>query len=542
MSMNSREKPDIPCIQESRFYHQGNDLKNNNSIEVDFKCPIMDKTYLIVSNNTEDEQRNIKELSTKISNNNDVEKLLEHVNWRMFIYLCDQDCNNFTYSKYELEKVSSNSSCCFSDSIDDLFSSIIQCGNTNCNKAANSFGSKTWFIVLILGIICLLGNAVVIYDKMNNLRKVSKKNKEVQIYHVLILNLAYADLLMGIYLTAITFELRQKAIINVAISETAICNALGILNTTSSQVSISIIFIISLYRLISLIRPYKQHHFKIVVTVTILTWIFWLVVASLPLVPLQTFKAAFNLGLIKNRQVKRDSFLDFSQIFSIIEKEILPSFNNVTEVESILQAVAQFQTPSVMEKFSTAVGWVRDTANWSLVGHNDSQYACSMDFFILHEEYRGSVYYSLTLVCFNLALSVAIFLSYLIVTLKVYEKEGFCFVWCKCFISCYLWRNFDIFAQAKSARSAENRKIIRRISFILLTDLLCWIPLCLISLVIWCISTTKENVNNLRKDVIPFSVTFIILSIINSILNPYIYSYRRLKSLFKKIKRIFSST
>jgi len=196
-----------------------------------------------------------------------------------------------------------------------------------------------------------------------------------------------------------------------------------------------------------------------------------------------------------------------------------------------------------MKKFSAALGWLRDTTTWSLIGYYDYQYCCSIDFFILYEdEHPGYVYYSLTLVCFNLVLSVAIVVSYIIVTFEVYKKDRFCFAWCKYIIFCYFWKNFDVFKRKNAVREAENRKVFKRISFILLTDLLCWIPLCLISLSIWCISMSKENLIYLMKNAIPFKFTFLILFSLNSILNPYIYSYHRLSSLYKKIQRIFYST
>jgi len=243
----------------------------------------------------------------------------------------------------------------------------------------------------------------------------------------------------------------------------------------------------------------------------------------------------------------RDSVIDFSRLISIIQTQILPKFNNVTEVKNILQAVIQFPTPAVMEKFSAALGWVNlDSANWSFVGYYDYEYPCALNFFILDEVYNiSSVYYSLILVCFNLLLSVAIFISCILVTFEVSEKEDHCFVCRKCLFCCCFWkeciRNVDSFAKKNAVKSAENRKIFRRITFILITDLLCWIPVCIISLVVWCISSTEEYLNDLQKNYIAFKFTFIILLCFNSILNPYLYSYHIWSGLYKKSKQIFYS-
>jgi len=66
---------------------------------------------------------------------------------------------------------------------------------------------------LILGLLCLLGNVVVIYDEINSFLKTQNKIKQIQIYRTLVINLALADLLMGIYLTAIAIESKRKATI-----------------------------------------------------------------------------------------------------------------------------------------------------------------------------------------------------------------------------------------------------------------------------------------------------------------------------------------
>jgi len=527
-------------FQDSLFYQHKNDNNNNNFIDIDLDCPIKKNIYVIVSNTTENQHRNVE---IQISSSKDVEKLLNHVHWRMFISSCTQACYNFTYSTYEFENVCSNSSCCFSDSIDDLFFSSIQCGD-KCSKTINSFAIRTWYLLSILGLICLIGNFIVIYDKLINFQTKQDKCKEVQIYHALVLNLALSDLLMGVYLTAISFEIKHKATRGVLFSEPGICNALGIINIVSSQVSITTLFLISIYRLISVIRPYKQHHFRLLVELIILSWIMWLVVASFPFMPLETLKTAFTMGLSNNRRTNRDFFIDFTQVVSIAQSHILPSYNNVTEVKSILYAVTQFSTPSVMEKFSTALGWIDlNSKFWNLIGYYQYQYTCSPNYLIFDNSSR-SAYFSLALVFCNLIVSVAILISYVLVTFTLYEKNKFRFVFCKCCMSICsckkILRNND-FEEAK-IRSAENQKIFRRITLILLTDILFWIPLCLISLVVWTIASTVQDPKDLVENVIFFKITLLVLVSFNSILNPYIYSCPLWSKIFERIKSKFSKT
>ena len=109
---------------------------------------------------------------------------------------------------------------------------------------------------MLLGLIALVGNLVVIYGKIMNLRKNQNKDIKIQIYHTLVLNLAFADLLMGIYLTANSFEIKRKVDIGVYFSEYGLCNALASITAVSSQVSITTLLII-IYRLVGVTKPFN---------------------------------------------------------------------------------------------------------------------------------------------------------------------------------------------------------------------------------------------------------------------------------------------
>jgi len=219
--------------QKSVFlYEKEYDVSENNLVAVDLKCPIMEYTYLIVSNTTlKDQQRNIEELSSRVTSSEDVKTLLEYVNWRMFIYLCKQAC---TYSRRHFQDLCSNSSCSFTNSTDDLFFPSSQCRSVISEPIGN-IAIKVWYIFSLFGLLCLLGNVGVIYDEITSFLNPQNKVKEIQIYRALVLNLALADLLMGIYVTAISFEIKRKATVGVYFSEPGLCNVLGVLVTTSTQ-------------------------------------------------------------------------------------------------------------------------------------------------------------------------------------------------------------------------------------------------------------------------------------------------------------------
>ena len=351
--------------------------------------------------------------------------LIENSDWRLFIYLCGKTCQNFTYSKYELHNVCSNSTCCFSDSINDV-SRFPSCDNTSCTNFVNS--SSPWYSLLLLGLFCLIGNTVVILDKIISLLKKQHKDKEIQIYHTLVLNLALADLLMGVYLTAVSFEIKHKIAIGVYFSESSICNLLGIISTVSSQVSLTVLLLISSYRLVGALVPYKRQHYRLVIIRISLTWINWTTVAALPLVPLEPFKTVFTYGMAKDRLINRNSLITFGRFVPFIKEKIMPHFIMVPEVKSILQAVIKFPTSSVLEKFSNALGWIHaEREKWDLIGFCDSKYLCFSNFHVGTKDHQFG-YFHLALVFYNLVVSIAILVAYVLVSTRlIVTKMMSCF-------------------------------------------------------------------------------------------------------------------
>ena len=531
---------------ESLFFRQEY-IGNNNFIQIDEECPIKESTYVIISNATDTQQQKLIYLSNQVENSNDVETLLNHLNWRMFIYSCEQQsCCNSTYSSYQLQHPNcSNTTCCFSDSIDNLFSFSARCGNTSCTEAINSYVSQVWFLFLILGFVCLLGNVVVMCDKAISLCKAQNRGKETQIYYMLVFNLALSDLLMGVYLTVIAFEIKHKAAIGVFFSEPTLCNVLAVVNNISSQVSLTIIFIISYYRFVGVIYPYKKQHFKFAVTAIISTWTIWLVVAALPMFSFEPFKSSFAYGLVKNRQLDKNSVIDFSNLKSVLQTKILPNFSNVTEVTSIIHAVVEFPRSSVMQKLSIALGWINsNNDNWELVGYYDRLYVCSILYLVENKSFRHYSLYILILLFYNLVFSIATLIFYLAVTFKIYENHCLCYADCKKCRICFSFNNLlhnTNAGPANTMRSVENRKIFKRISIIMITDVMCWIPLCITSLIIWKFAdVTAIDWEEHVVTAIPFQTALSVVVPLNSIVNPYIYSYKLWIQLFKKLKEFFS--
>ena len=525
-----------------KFFENVLNLNGNYTIKVDFtKCRNMDNTYVFISNGTEDQQRHIDQLSAQVSNSEDLVKLLDHVNWRMFTYSCEQTCSNFSHAENEFQNGCHNSACCLRGNIDDLLSYRSQYYGSDLSDL-NLLVMSAWFVLLIFGLLCLLGNICVIYNKTKNLIKTVKTEKEIQIYQTLVLNLALSDSLMGVYLTAMAFELKHKTTPGDEFfySNPGICNGLAIMNTVSSQVSLTTLFIISVYRLVSVTKPFRTHHFKSVIVLIIVTWAVWLMVAILPLLPIELIETTFTFGLTKNHQRVKNSVIDFARFRLILQTKILPSFDSFREVNSILEQVIEYPTPAVLEKFSNVLGLLHsETDNWTLLGYYDFTFACSATFIPRNEEYHRSDKFGLCFVFYNLILSIGISICYILVTIKIYEHDKLCFAACKfctnkfcCHFTKFLCNNAFFQHQENTvvgSRSAENLKMLQRITVVVITDVICWIPLCVTSLLIWQLSAESTFQNR-----ISFRVAVLVLVPLNSVINPYIYSIHLWGPLLKK--------
>ena len=511
--------------------------KESHNFTMNRSCAGQPSTYVIVSNTTEVNRRKIIELAPGVSSAEDAEALLELVQWKIFVPSCRELCDNFTKLETVLENFCPNSPCRFSDRIDEVLQRMPDCSCSSCSSFTKSFIISKWEIFLALGIMCLIGNIIVIFDKITSLKKSQNKGKEVQIYYILVLNLAIADLLMGIYLTAVAFEIRHKVYHSQFFNNPVICNVLGVLNALSTQVSITVLLIISIYRLVGVVYPYRNQHVKVVVSSLIITWVLWLIIAILPLITLDPLKTTFTFGLAKQRMLENDTLIDFMHFTPVLERILnLVNVTHYPEVHSVLLAIIQFPTVSVLEKAAAVLGLVNfDTEKWSLVGYYDLQYACATNFFLTGESQgRKSNFFTLSFVLYNFMTTLAILITYVLVTCKL---SGTVFVAHICNGCSPGKKSLQKNLPNSELRLNENRQVLNRISSIVLTNLFCWLPLCIAALVIGNVHVGTSDARNVLRYVLSIQTAMLLVVPLNSILNPYIYSYHLWKALFAKMRK-----
>ena len=500
-------------------------VKNNISTPSD--CPLPPQAEILLSNKTDRNLTNhIIRLGTQASSGKDVEDVLNSIRWEVFLYDCSNEraCENST-SVLPAFQSCLNSSCCFANDVNLIYTSR-RCDTPNCTSFITCSLISKWYLFLLLGLISLFGNAVVVYQKLTSIGDKNNKHKEIQIYNILVLNLSCADLLMGFYLISISLEIKRKVNQNIYFSDYIFCNALGIINFTSSQVSLTILVIISFYRVFSIFYPYRQQRLKFVSITVLLTWLVWLMVAVLPVIPTEILKSFFTLGIEKDRQLIEGNFIDFLQEEKFFASIMASSFNH-PEMYAVASAIRKFPTVGVLTRALVATGWLNlKTDDWAYAEFYNIQYACSVNYLVRSDENRPVHYYILSIVLYNLTASVSIILAYLMLSLNLTKRAK---------LSCFCWKEKR--NKTPSKKDVENEKVLRRISIVVVTDIMCWLPLCLTSLTFWVPTNSPDRSSIFLHTFVTIQSVMLIVIPFNSIVNPYIYSFHLWKKFLKRLKQ-----
>ena len=462
-----------------------------------------------------------------------------HVNMTLYGYKCLKQNESISPKSVLNEKFftiyqsCNNSICYFTNNPYLLFPTISQC-NT-CVDSVRFI--KQWIPFLILGIFCLLGNGIVIFRQILNFFIQTEQHKEIRIFNFLILSLSMADILMGIYLTAMSLEIKRKSYNqNIYFTEYRFCNALGVISFISSQVSLSTTVLISLYRLYGVICPYKQVRRRTALLLILLIWTFWIILSLLPIANIDSLRNYFDFGIRKNELGVNNSTLFYSDFFDFLEAfQRLKNVSATSNFQQIVNITLKHKSSyNVLQKAMQSFNILdNDISTWSPVGYYNLQYYCSMNLIVHKTNHVESNFFTLFVVVSNLVSCIVAIGAYTMIYLNVthFRYILFCFV-----------RNAK-----QSHKASENNSILRKlesqkiffiITLIVVTDVIFWFGMCLVSLIYWeKYSFEKNNEFGFYVDIYTrFQSTMFCLIPINSILNPFIYFYRYWYSLFKKLK------
>ena len=439
----------------------------------------------------------------------DARKYLQNKKWKLFLTISSN-------------QRSSNgvAACNLSDNVSEV---LIGLNEYLCHHETQITPPTTaWDVFLILGLVCIVGNVMVIYTKLSKFVRKKILFEEIKIYYFLVLNLAVSDLLMGVYLIGVAFEMKRKHTVNSHISAPFPCDVFGVLNLLSSQVTVTIILIISYYRLYSVIWPYKRPTFRFTIIVSAWVWLLCLVVSIFPVLDIGVVSEFFTWGITKDFSFNADSYvmlkhgLDFTATFVNFPDNDTGTAECVnvpiSSSELLLKSLVELQLTKTNEK-------------WMIIKMFQKSYFCAINF-LLADAYK-SEYFALGIVLYNFLCCILIIIAYIRILLAITS--------CTCVASTHGTENVN--ADMETSRP-QNDKVFFRISIVIVTNLLCWIPLCLCMFILRpkdykcngdCDNSAKVDLyRNISL------VTFCMVSI-NSIINPYLYSMNYWKQMWKKL-------
>ena len=444
----------------------------------------------------------------------DARKYLQNTKWKLFL----------TISSNER---SSNGmvACNLSENVSEILSVLAECKCYNRTHAQPA--TSAWEVFTILGLVCVVGNIVVIYTKLSKFVGKKVLPDEIKIYYFLVLNLAVSDLLMGVYLIGVAFEMKRKSTVNSYVSEPFPCDVLGVLNLLSSQVTVTIILIISYYRLYSVIWPYKRPTFKFTIILSAWVWILCLVVSIFPVLDIGVVSEFFTWGITKDYSFNADSNvmlkhgLDFTATFVNFPDHGAAEYVNVpiSSSELLLKSLVELQLTKTNEK-------------WMIIKMFQKSYFCAINYIFSDKD--KSAYFALGIVLYNFLCCILIIIAYIRMLLAITS--------CTCVACTHDTENVN--ADIETSRP-QNDQVFFRISIVIVTNLLCWIPLCLFMFTVRPkVRKSSGDCDDYEKIVNMYrslSLAAFCMVSINSIINPYLYSMNYWKKIGKSLSDFVKS-
>ena len=356
---------------------------------------------------------------------------------------------------------------------------------------------KSCFWIMCIAVIS--GNVYVITSTAH-LLKSAKLNKALKYQNVIILNISIADILMGIYLLSIAvysaYFSGYYGQIDFKWRSSLRCSLIGSLAVLSSEASCFFMVLLTSTRLYTIYKPFSTlsistRKYKLAI---ISVWLMAFIVAVFP-VSHQTFdyfvhSVEFSNRFTRSKIGNKEKVTKFACRLAMLKNKSMKC--NCSDWDS----TKSFLTTNNL-KYSPGAEF----------GYYGQTSVCMPRFFV----YRGESAweYSLVIVTFNFLSFFFIAVSYICMFLKAKENK---------------------LAVKNNQREKQQSRMQRRISRIIITDFLCWIPICIMAFV---------KLSGFHVDDAAYIVSAGLLLPINSAFNPLLYSslLDKLKEIFKKLIR-----
>ena len=490
--------------------------------------------------------------------------------------LADKNCP----LKPELSRLSSdqycykNSTCCLTKEISKLFGKTpcrmdYPCANASIYRSKRKKDIR-WAriamtglipILFLLGCLAVVGNLAVIFKSVSTLRlSLAATSKEIKAYNVFLLSLALADFLMGVYMVGTT-SIGLKYIVSTSstwtkatedddiemstwISNNA-CSFFGGVNFLSSQASVTALVSITGLRLYGVCYPYHAIQLKQIKIFVFVSWICWVVLCCLPVLNVEPIKTLFvdAIRFEENNTYTTLRYFHLQFVLQKLVKEInkfcgfasSKRYNMLSAGEERLYWDTLFTVAKKLRVLDAT-----QLKNMEFLSYYSVERGCAPRFLVHY--FNKFFYFSLSVLIFNTASFTFILFGQIAIAKKTFNVSTLSSHGSKSVCSC--WSNFVKYISyntknpLEKQRETENQQMRRRMFLIVVTDFCCWIPISIIS-IFYNFSTTGQDIctflpyreNSERW----FYIFAMVMLPINSVINPFIYSYttkQTLKTMF----------
>ena len=362
-------------------------------------------------------------------------------------------------------------------------------------------------------IITIINNLIIIRKHSQRLFKIKKKSSTRYVNTILLFQLSISDFMMGIVLLIVGIKSRQFSgqycYHDLEWRSSVTCDIIGFLTVISSQISLSMLLIITILRVYVMFQPFKSnqlpHNFFLFISM--LTWVLSITFALIPI--------WFKVELAQHLYIEANAFLpqsvEYSQLKNFYQRSkmiLLMSLNTSYDLHKNANTTfnvddlnnwyynsdeGKFRFPNRNIKIKSTFGFYGSTA----ICFPDLYTTSSSSHFI----------FSLIIISYNTFVVLFIFFSYIFM---------------------FYYTNQSMKKIKKRSSKEQMHKFKCKVISIILSDLICWLPIIIMSLI-------SYNGFELTGIVIPISA--ILLLPVNSAINPIIYSRfdKKIVKLYKQI-------
>ena len=427
--------------------------------------------------------------------------------------VCDlvDDCGDSSDEKYCTNHFQCNSGKFIAktkkcDGMTDCLDMSDEC-NDNCSKEILE-GVFLKVLSWSIGILAILANMTVIGKSVRTLRRC--KTTVALINRLLIILIALGDLLVGIYLFTIAIkdtEFKREFCEHVVGWATSIeCLMIGLLSTIGSQLSLFSMTVLSIVRMHGILKSMNiPGEITVKKAVKVYAGILLLILAAVTIavIPVpETFEDYFGNGLEFPKEIK--IFVgkaDKATVFAVLEAYYGRAKETTLKWETL--------TKMVTNMFSDDYDDEDPAGNVSPVGFYGDDGTCLFKYFVKRDDPQRSFVWSILAV--NFVCFVIISVSYILIGVTSHGSS-------KSLTS----------SQNNKQITQRNKRMNQKITVIITTDFLCWMPFIVI-----CILHSIEVVDATKW----YSVFSMVILPINSVINPLLYD----DTVTKVVKAPFSA-